>query len=138
MKNRQSHPQQYFEIGIIGYYVTYQKIRQHRNDPQLPTTIHKYWVHAYTCFCAILGLGYNRFMYPSDYVAWRAGVAYPLTAFFTSRILFTLLAMGVILVPVSVELFYVEEVTKRIALSITLIIDREKTVRLLISLATSG
>ncbi|KAG0038141.1 hypothetical protein BGZ82_000953 [Podila clonocystis] len=86
-------------LGIIGYYVTYQKIRQHRNDSQMPTSIHKYWVHAYTCFCAILGLGYNRFMYPSDYVAWRAGVVYPLTAFFTSRILFTLLAMGVVLLP---------------------------------------
>ncbi|KAF9421212.1 hypothetical protein BGZ94_008884 [Podila epigama] len=86
-------------LGIIGYYVTYNKIREHRFETQLPTTIHKYWVHAYTCFCAILGLGYNRFMYPSDYVDWRAGMVYPLTAFFTSRILFTLLAMGVILLP---------------------------------------
>ncbi|KAG0347304.1 hypothetical protein BG004_008046 [Podila humilis] len=86
-------------LGIIGYYVTYQKIRQHRHEPVLSTKIHKYWVHAYTCFCAILGLGYNRFMYPSDWVEWRAGVVYPLTAFFTSRILFTLLAMGVVLLP---------------------------------------
>jgi len=51
-------------------------------------------------------------MYPSDYIAWRAGVVYPLTAFFTSRILFTLLAMGTVLLPVSVELFYVEEYMK--------------------------
>ncbi|KAF9287418.1 hypothetical protein BGZ68_001853 [Mortierella alpina] len=86
-------------LGIIGYYVTYRKIRKHRNDAQLPMSYHKYWIHAYTCFCAILGMGYNRFMYPSDYVAWRAGVSYPLESFFTSRIFFTLLSMGVVLLP---------------------------------------
>ncbi|KAF8933903.1 hypothetical protein BGZ58_006054 [Dissophora ornata] len=97
-------------LGIIGYYVTYIKIRQlHLHSMKkgnnagaassLPMAYHKYWIHAYSCFCAILGMGYNRFMYPSDYVAWRAGVTFPLTAFFTSRILFTLLAMGVILIP---------------------------------------
>ncbi|KAI1314371.1 hypothetical protein EDD11_002236 [Mortierella claussenii] len=87
-------------LGIIGYYVTYAKIRRHRHDKNgLPMSYHKYWVHAYTCFCAILGMGYNRFMYPSDHLAWNAGIHYPLTDFFTSRILFTLLAMGVILIP---------------------------------------
>ena len=100
-------------LGIIGYYVTYIKIRKlHLRSLKkgnaganaagsLPMAYHKYWIHAYSCFCAILGMGYNRFMYPSDYVAWRAGVTYPLTAFFTSRILFTLLAMGAILIPVT-------------------------------------
>ncbi|KAG0318845.1 hypothetical protein BGZ99_005434 [Dissophora globulifera] len=94
-------------FGIIGYYVTYRKIRhlhkkyggKDNGTKPLPMAYHKYWVHAYTCFCAILGMGYNRFLYPSDYVAWRAGVSYPLMAFFTSRMLFTLLAMGVILIP---------------------------------------
>ncbi|KAF9436742.1 hypothetical protein BGZ76_003099 [Entomortierella beljakovae] len=86
-------------FGIIGYYITYIKIRKHRTAQKMPMSINKYWVHAYTCFCAILGMGYNRFMYPSDYVAWRAGIQYPLTAFFTSRMLFTLLSMGVILIP---------------------------------------
>ncbi|KAF9173712.1 hypothetical protein BGX21_011038 [Mortierella sp. AD011] len=86
-------------LGVIGYYVTYCKIRKYRTAAKLPMSYHKYWIHAYTCFCAILGMGYNRFMYPSDYVAWRADVQYPLTAFFTSRIFFTLLAMGVVLIP---------------------------------------
>ncbi|KAF9095762.1 hypothetical protein BGX23_012690 [Mortierella sp. AD031] len=86
-------------LGIIGYYVTYAKIRRYRNAKVLPMSFHKYWIHAYTCFCAILGMGYNRFMYPKDYVAWRAGETFPLTAFFTSRMLFTLLSMGVILIP---------------------------------------
>ncbi|ORZ22707.1 hypothetical protein BCR41DRAFT_420480 [Lobosporangium transversale] len=91
-------------LGIIGYYVTYSKIRsltlkRTQSKESLPMSYHKYWIHAYTCFCAILGMGYNRFMYPSDYVAWRAGLQYPLTDFFTSRILFTLLSMGVILLP---------------------------------------
>ncbi|KAG0372501.1 hypothetical protein BGX24_000161 [Mortierella sp. AD032] len=86
-------------LGIIGYYVTYAKIRMYRNAPQLPMSYHKYWIHAYTCFCAILGMGYNRFMYPSDYVDWRAGLTFPLTDFFTSRMIFTLLSMGVILIP---------------------------------------
>ncbi|KAF9906739.1 hypothetical protein EC991_000332 [Linnemannia zychae] len=86
-------------LGIIGYYVTYAKIRRNRDAPRLPMSYHKYWIHAYTCFCAILGMGYNRFMYPSDYVAWRAGLTFPLTDFFTSRMIFTLLSMGVILIP---------------------------------------
>ncbi|KAF9584439.1 hypothetical protein BGW38_006456 [Lunasporangiospora selenospora] len=86
-------------LGIIGYYVTYRKIRSNRHEEVLPMSHNKYWIHAYTCFCAILGMGYNRFMYPSDYVAWRAGTEYPLTDFFTSRILYTLLAMGVVLIP---------------------------------------
>ncbi|KAG0201570.1 hypothetical protein BGX28_005660 [Mortierella sp. GBA30] len=86
-------------FGIIGYYVTYCKIRKHRNDARLPMSYHKYWIHAYTCFCAILGMGYNRFMYPSDHIAWKTGQTFPLMAFFSSRILYTLLAMGVILIP---------------------------------------
>ncbi|KAG0261778.1 hypothetical protein BG011_000680 [Mortierella polycephala] len=86
-------------LGIIGYYVTYRKIRKLRHNPTMPMSYNKYWIHAYTIFCAILGMGYNRFMYPSDYVAWRAGIVYPLTDFFTSRILYTLLAMGVVLIP---------------------------------------
>ncbi|KAK3813355.1 MAG: hypothetical protein J3Q66DRAFT_390221 [Benniella sp.] len=86
-------------LGIIGYYVTYKRIRKYRSQQPSNTAIHAPWVHAYTIFCAILGLGYNRFMYPSDYVAWRAGETFPLTAFFTSRILYTLLAMGVVLLP---------------------------------------
>ncbi|KAF9915415.1 hypothetical protein FBU30_002027, partial [Linnemannia zychae] len=86
-------------LGIIGYYVTYTKIRKHRHASQLPMSYHKYWIHAYTCFCAILGMGYNRFMYPSDYVAWRAGMTFPLTDFFTCRMFFTLLSMGVVLIP---------------------------------------
>ncbi|KAG0264214.1 hypothetical protein BG011_007248 [Mortierella polycephala] len=86
-------------LGIIGYYITYSKIRQYRHEPQQNMTIHKYWIHAYTCFTAILGMGYNRFLYPADYVAWRAGTTFPMTDFFNSRILFTLLAMGVILLP---------------------------------------
>ncbi|KAG0317157.1 hypothetical protein BGZ97_005844 [Linnemannia gamsii] len=94
-------------LGIIGYYVTYAKIRKHRNAPQLPMSYHKYWVHAYTCFCAILGMGYNRFMYPQDYVAWRAGLTFPLTAFFTSRMFFTLLSMGVVLIPAAIIPCYI-------------------------------
>ncbi|KAG0370863.1 hypothetical protein BGZ54_003289 [Gamsiella multidivaricata] len=86
-------------LGIIGYYITYRAIRKHRHEPQLNMSVFMPMIHAYTIFCAILGLGYNRFMYPSDYVAWRAGIVYPLTTFFTSRILFTLLAMGVVLLP---------------------------------------
>ncbi|KAF9179554.1 hypothetical protein BGZ50_006851 [Haplosporangium sp. Z 11] len=86
-------------LGIIGYYITYSKIRQYRHEPQQNMTIHKYWIHAYTCFTAILGMGYNRFLYPADYVAWRAGTTFPMTDFLNSRILFTLLAMGVVLLP---------------------------------------
>ena len=88
-------------LGIIGFYVTYRKIRQHRHEPQLNMSMNQYWVHAYTCFNAILGMGYNRFMYPYGWQEWQAGQVYPLTDFFFSRMLFTLLAMGVVLLPVN-------------------------------------
>jgi len=87
-------------LGIIGYYMTYRKIRSYPKGARLPMSYHKYWIHAYSCFTAILGMGYNRFMYPSDYKAWNAGVTFPLTDFFSSRMCFTLLSMGVILIPV--------------------------------------
>ncbi|KAF9934976.1 hypothetical protein FBU30_009398 [Linnemannia zychae] len=86
-------------LGIIGYYVTYLNIRRHKDEKQLNMSMNKYWIHAYTCFCAILGMGYNRFLYPSGYQDWRAGKVYPLTDFAFSRMLFTLLTMGVVLLP---------------------------------------
>ncbi|KAG0057248.1 hypothetical protein BGZ83_000661, partial [Gryganskiella cystojenkinii] len=86
-------------LGIIGYYVTYRKIRTTRHEPRLNMSINKYWVHAYTCFNAILGMGYNRFMYPMRWQEWQAGKEYPLTDFFFSRMLVTLLGMGVVLLP---------------------------------------
>ncbi|KAG0052275.1 hypothetical protein BGZ83_002781 [Gryganskiella cystojenkinii] len=87
-------------LGIIGYYVTYRKIRSYGpGRAKLPMSYHKYWIHAYSCFTAILGMGYNRFMYPSDYKAWNAGLTFPLLDFLTSRMCFTLLSMGVILIP---------------------------------------
>ncbi|KAK5828040.1 hypothetical protein F5H01DRAFT_375792 [Linnemannia elongata] len=86
-------------LGIIGYYVTYRSIRRHHEETVLYMGMNKYWIHAYTCFCAILGMGYNRFLYPSGYQDWRAGKVFDLTDFAFSRMLITLLAMGVVLLP---------------------------------------
>ncbi|KAG0377190.1 hypothetical protein BGX24_006543 [Mortierella sp. AD032] len=44
-------------------------------------------------------MGYNRFLYPSGYEDWRAGKVFELTDFAFSRMLVTLLAMGVVLLP---------------------------------------
>lgn len=71
------------------------------------------WNWGYVAMFGILGVGYRRFLYPgtganqgfsSSYAMhsgaeWQAGKEYPLVAFFSSRIFFTLLAMGVFLLP---------------------------------------
>lgn len=94
-------------LGIIGYYMTYRSIRRHREESVLNMGMNKYWIHAYTCFCAILGMGYNRFLYPSGYQDWRAGKVFELTDFAFSRMLATLLAMGVVLLPVNAIPFFI-------------------------------
>ncbi|KAF9540581.1 hypothetical protein EC957_003971 [Mortierella hygrophila] len=61
-------------LGIIGYYVTYRSIRRHRKETTLNMGMNKYW-------------------------DWRAGKVFELTDFAFSRMLVTLLAMGVFLLP---------------------------------------
>jgi len=57
------------------------------------------WNSAYVAMFGILGLGYARFMYPGNVHDWVSGKQYALTDFFSSRIFFTLLIMGVFLLP---------------------------------------
>lgn len=87
-------------LGMIGFYVTYQSIQNNKNNPN--ANHHVYWVHAFTIFNAILGLGFRRFTYSGNHVDWANGVYYPPYMFVTSEVFMTLLAMGVILIPACV------------------------------------
>ncbi len=69
------------------------------SSPARPARRRSLWVAAYTAFSAILGMGYARFLYSGDHVAWRAGQARPYLAFFGCEVFLTLVAMGVVLLP---------------------------------------
>ncbi|KAJ3415006.1 hypothetical protein HDV05_005651 [Chytridiales sp. JEL 0842] len=82
-------------LGIWGFYLTCMSIKTHGNN----STHHGYWVNAYTIFNAILGLGFRRFTYYGDHNDWAKDVYYPPYMFLKSEVFFTLLAMGVVLIP---------------------------------------
>ncbi|TPX61570.1 hypothetical protein SpCBS45565_g07226 [Spizellomyces sp. 'palustris'] len=93
-------------LGILGFYLTYNYIRAHRDNLAHDPSYHKYWIHAYSCFTAILGMGYYRFTYPGTHRDWNAGITFPMTQFVFSPVFNTLLAMGIIFVPVIYYLMY--------------------------------
>lgn len=85
--------------GVLGYYVTYRCLRAGRDGLAKFQTI---WSHAAMFFILFFGWdgsGWKRFTYAGTGVEWHAGVAYDWTAFFSSPVFYTLLAMGVPLIP---------------------------------------
>ncbi|KAL1922038.1 uncharacterized protein VTP21DRAFT_10680 [Calcarisporiella thermophila] len=90
-------------LGILGHYITWRMIKSSKNIGQ-DLSYHRPWIWAYACFNAILGMGYYRFTYAGTHEDWAAGRTFPMLAFFTSPVFFTLLAMGVVFVPAMVIL----------------------------------
>jgi len=64
-----------------------------------PASAHALWVLPYCCMFAILSFGYDRFLYAGTLEEWRSGVKYPLMDFFHSQIFYTLLVMGIFVIP---------------------------------------
>jgi hypothetical protein len=85
--------------AILGYFVTAHFIR--RGNGRMA------WgqlVGSYFCFFFILivgwdGTGWKRFLYAGNGEQWAKGEELPWTAFFSSPVFFTLLAMGVVFLP---------------------------------------
>lgn len=80
-------------LGILGFFYTYGYVKRGRF-----LDAHTVWVRAYGIMMGILGFGYRRFLYPGTGPEWDEK-DYELLAFFGSPVFFTLIAMGVIVLP---------------------------------------
>ena len=93
-------------LGIIGFYLVWSKLHTNSNasneeidiSKQL-VKIHRYWIWPYLIMFAILGFGYSRFLYPSTFDEYNNNVIYPLYSFFQCKVFYTLLIMGILLIP---------------------------------------
>ncbi|ETO32513.1 hypothetical protein RFI_04605 [Reticulomyxa filosa] len=85
-------------LGMIGYYEAWWVMRY---TPNGLIRAQKYWVIPYVIMFAILGLGYNRFLYSSSYENFHENKKVDWMEFFTqpSDVFVTLLKMGLILIP---------------------------------------
>merc|ERR1719197_2363335 len=89
-------------FGILGFYLAYQAIV--KKDYGLA---HSYWVSAYVCMFAVLGLGWNRFFFSGDHLAWELGQKFnwadqyrtTIAAWFKGPVFMSLVVMGVPLIP---------------------------------------
>ena len=64
-------------LGVVGFWLAHRFIRSGR-----PLAAHALWVVAYTAFAAILGLGYNRFLFAGTWRDWRDGRVFALSDWF--------------------------------------------------------
>jgi len=85
-------------LGIVGFLIAGLLIKRDST-----TFVHALWTVPYTCMFAILSFGYDRFMYPGTLEEWRRGVKYSLSDFFHCQVFYTLLIMGLFVIP---PLFY--------------------------------
>ncbi len=88
----------------LGYYVTWKFLRADNWNAAKWQTI---WSHAAMVFILIYGWdgsGIKRFTYAGTGPEWHRGVSYPWTAFFSAEIFYTLLGMGVFLIPTYIYL----------------------------------
>ncbi|KAI9138376.1 hypothetical protein BKA69DRAFT_1177426, partial [Paraphysoderma sedebokerense] len=89
-------------MATLGFYVTARKIE--KTPPNESEKVHFYWITAYTIFTAILGMGYNRFIFIGTYDDWISGKTNTLAEFFQSEVFNTLLAMATFFVPTAYTL----------------------------------
>jgi hypothetical protein len=90
--------------GVLGFWVTYHFIRKGNQKAARLQTI---WAHLAMLFVLVVGwdgTGYKRFFYAGTGAEWHSGVTYPISDFFSAPIFFTLLGMGVFLIPTYVYL----------------------------------
>jgi hypothetical protein len=85
--------------GILGFGVTAALIRSGKWTAAVWQPI---WSHLAMVFILIFGWdgsGFRRFLYAGTGEEWHSGVSYPLTAFFTCSVFFSLLGLGVVFTP---------------------------------------
>jgi hypothetical protein len=81
-------------LGVLGFRNAHACVR--RGDE---LAAHTHWIVAYMAFAAILGFGYARFLYAGTSDQFQANVPFAFLDWFRGRVFFTLLAMGVVLLP---------------------------------------
>jgi hypothetical protein len=85
--------------GVLGFYVTWYFIRKGNwRMAQLQTI----WSHFAMLLILVVGwdgTGYRRFFYAGTGEEWHQSVQYPLGAFFSSPVFYTLLGMAVVFIP---------------------------------------
>lgn len=81
-------------FGIIGFLVASFFIR--RDQVLFANSI---WMLGYVIMFGILGFGYKRFTYTGNAKDWVSGKEFPIILFFQSPVFFTLLWMGVAIIP---------------------------------------
>lgn len=85
--------------GVLGFAVTAYFLRQGKKSAAIAQTV---WAHAAMLFVLVVGwdgTGYKRFFYAGTGEEWHSGAGYPLSAFFSSPVFYTLLGMGVVFIP---------------------------------------
>jgi hypothetical protein len=85
--------------GILGFYITYYFIRKGNQKAAIMQTV---WSHLAMLFILVVGwdgTGYKRFFYAGIGEEWHTGVEYPISAFFSAEIFYTLLGLGVFFIP---------------------------------------
>ena len=86
-------------LGVLGYYITYRLIRAGKFFWAKFQVI---WSHFCMLFILIVGwdgTGFKRFTYTGTYEEFVKGVHYPMSDFIGSPVFYTLLVMGLVLVP---------------------------------------
>jgi hypothetical protein len=85
--------------GILGFYITWYFLRKGNQRMAALQTI---WSHCAMLFVLAVGwdgTGYKRFFYAGTGDEWHQGAEYPISAFFSAPIFFTLLGLGVAFIP---------------------------------------
>jgi len=81
-------------FGLVGFWAAYALMRRGQ-----VMEAHTLWIAAYSCFAAILGFGYTRFLYAGTHADWAKHHRFALTDWFTSDVFVALLCMSPIVLP---------------------------------------
>lgn len=91
-------------FGILGYYVTYHFLKRGKIFLAKFQVIWSHFCMLFILFIGWDGTGFKRFTYTGTYEDFVSGVKYPWIHFFTSDVFYTLVVMGMILIPTYVYL----------------------------------
>ena len=86
-------------LGIIAFYFVHKTIKNNKKNGIIYCNL--YWIIPYMIMFAILGFGYDRFLYPYSYNEYHKNYFNrpKLYLFFNCNVFYTLLIMGIILIP---------------------------------------
>ena len=84
-------------FGVIGFYCVWLSIEKKcKNNCNWIVKIQRFWIYPYIIMFTILGFGYHRVLYSSNYNEYINRESHTLFSFLTSNVFLTLLPMVVI------------------------------------------